>query len=66
MQMAVWLMSKPTLFNFVGKVARKIVPLLPKSLIYNKFNTWGGKQRDLPEIPKKSFKDLYKEGLKDV
>ncbi len=65
MQMAVWLMSKPTLFNFVGKVARKIVPLLPKSLIYNKFNTWG-KQRDLPEMPKKSFKDLYKEGLKDV
>ncbi len=64
MQAAVWLMTKPTLFNFVGKVARKIVPKLPKGMIYNKFNIWG-KQRDLPNMPEKSFKDLYKEGLKD-
>lgn len=64
MQAAVWLMSKPALFNFAGKAARKIVPMLPKGLIYNKLNVWG-KQRDLPNMPKKSFKDLYKEGLKD-
>ncbi|WP_072679457.1 lactate utilization protein B [Arcobacter sp. LA11] len=64
MQAAVWLMTKPALFNFVGKVARKIVPKLPKGMIYNKFNVWG-KQRDLPNMPEKSFKDLYKEGLKD-
>jgi L-lactate dehydrogenase complex protein LldF len=64
MQAAVWLMSNPKLFNFVGKVLRKTVPLLPKSLIYNKMNIWG-KQRDLPKMPEKSFKDLYKEGLKD-
>ena len=64
MQIAVWLMSKPSLFNFAGKVARKIVPLLPKGLLYNKFNVWG-EGRDLPNFPKKSFKELYKEGLKN-
>lgn len=64
MQGAVWLMNHPTLFNFAGKVARKVVPMLPKGLIYNKFNVWG-KQRDLPTMPKKSFKELYEEGLKD-
>ena len=64
MQGAVWLMNHPTLFNIAGKVARKVVPLLPKGLVYNKFNVWG-KQRDLPPMPKKSFKELYEEGLKD-
>ncbi len=64
MKAGVWLMSHPKLFNLFGKVVRKIVPLLPKILIYNKFNIWG-KQRDLPLMPAKSFKDLYKEGLKD-
>lgn len=64
MQFAVWLMNKPALFTFVGKVARKIVPLLPKALIYNKLNVWG-KQRDIPNMNHKSFKELYKEELKN-
>ncbi|RXK12701.1 4Fe-4S ferredoxin [Halarcobacter mediterraneus] len=60
MQFASWLMSKPALFDFAGKIARKVVPNLPKFMIYNRFNVWG-KQRDLPDMPKKSFKELYKE-----
>jgi len=63
MQFSVWLMKNPTLFNLAGKVARKIVPLLPKALIYNKLNVWG-KQRDIPTMPSKSFKELYKEEQK--
>ncbi len=65
MQITAWIMSKPKLFDFMGKVARKIVPLLPRAIIYNKMNVWG-KQRDIPNMPKKSFKDLYKEELQDV
>lgn len=63
MQLAVWLMKNPLLFSFVGKMTRKIVPHLPKSLIYNKFNIWG-KQRDIPKMPQRSFKEIYKEDLK--
>ena len=64
MQAAVWLMKRPMLFDFAGKIARKIVPLMPKSLLYNKYNVWG-QGRDLPKFPKKSFKEIYKEELKN-
>ena len=61
MKVTAWFMSKPALFDFMGKMARFIVPKLPKSIIYNKFNAWG-KQRDLPKFPKKSFKEMFKDG----
>ena len=62
MKITSWVMDHPTLFSIGGKIARKIVPMLPNSILYSKANVWG-KQRDLPDMPKKSFKDLYKEGL---
>lgn len=64
MKSAAWLLAKPTLFALLGKVARTVVPLLPKSILYSSLNVWG-RNRDLPEMPKKSFKELYKEGIKD-
>ncbi len=64
MKIASWLMQQPFLFTLLGKVARKVVPLLPKALLYNKFNVWG-KERDLPKFPKNSFKELYKKGVAD-
>ncbi len=60
LKMATWLMKHPTLLDFSGKIARKIVPKLPRSILYSKFNVWGRK-RELPEFPKKSFKELYKQ-----
>ncbi len=63
-QAAVWLMTKPKLFTFAGKVARKLVPIMPRALLYNKFNVWG-EGRELPPFPKKSFKEIYKEGLEN-
>ncbi|MBF7065642.1 lactate utilization protein B [Aliarcobacter butzleri] len=61
MKVTTWLMSKPILFDFLGKTARFIVPKLPNFIIYNKANAWG-KQRDLPKFPKKSFKEMFKDG----
>ncbi len=61
MKITAWLMEKPKLFDFAGKMARKIVPKLPKSLVYSKANVWG-KQRDMPKMPPKSFKEMFKEG----
>ena len=58
MKVTAWLMGKPALFDFAGKVARKIVPKLPNSLLYNKGNIWV-KQRDLPKMPEKSFKEMF-------
>ena len=61
MKVTTWLMSKPILFDFLGKTARFIVPKLPNFIVYNKANAWG-KQRDLPKFPKKSFKEMFKDG----
>lgn len=61
MKVTAWLMSKPALFEFAGKMARFIVPKLPNSLVYNKGNIWG-KQRDLPKMPPKSFKEMFRDG----
>ena len=64
MKVTAWLMGKPALFDFAGKVARKVVPILPNSLVYNKGNIWG-RQRDLPKMPAKSFKEMFKDGELD-
>lgn len=60
LKMATWLMCRPKLMDFAGFMARKIVPWLPRALVYSKFNLWG-KNRELPPFPKNSFKELYKE-----
>ncbi|MGB5868044.1 MAG: lactate utilization protein B [Arcobacteraceae bacterium] len=64
MQMMTFLFKHPKLLDFSGYMARKIVPKLPKSLLYSKYNVWG-KTRDLPEFPEHSFKELYKKMKKD-
>jgi L-lactate dehydrogenase complex protein LldF len=59
LKMATWLMQHPKLMDCAGWMARKMVPLLPRALVYSKFNLWG-KNRELPPFPKNSFKELYK------
>ena len=60
LKVATWVMKHPVLLDFGGKIARTIVPKLPRSILYSKVNIWG-KKRELPKFPKKSFKELYKE-----
>jgi L-lactate dehydrogenase complex protein LldF len=47
------------LYVLAGKVARWLVPRLPRIALYNRFNTWG-RQRELPEFPTQSFRELYR------
>ena len=55
-------LSRTWLFNFLGGCARTSLRLLPRFMIYNPLNAWG-KQRDLPDAPKKSFRQQYAERL---
>jgi len=50
--------KSPLSYNYSGKIMRLALKNLPKSLIYNPLNVWG-KQRDLPPVPKESFKEWY-------
>jgi L-lactate dehydrogenase complex protein LldF len=49
----------PWLYQTTGKLARWIVPRLPRFLVYNRFNTWG-RQRELPMFPRESFRELFR------
>ncbi|WP_075350438.1 lactate utilization protein B [Algoriphagus marinus] len=50
--------KSPLAYNYSGKMMRLALKNLPKSMIYNPLNVWG-KQRDLPTVPKESFKEWY-------
>lgn len=54
-----FVMRHPRLFNFCGKLARRIVPLLPRFVLYNRLNPWG-RQRELPTFPKQSFREIFR------
>jgi len=60
MKMLSWMMQAPRFYQFVGKTARRIFPYLPRFLVYNRFNAWG-KQRELPDMPKQSFREWMKQ-----
>lgn len=51
-------LGSPWLYRTGGWLARKMVPLLPRFLVYNRLNPWG-KQRELPPMPRQSFRELY-------
>lgn len=53
------LLGSTTLFLLAGGLARRIVPWLPRWMMYNPLNGWG-KQRELPVFPKKSFRQQFK------
>lgn len=56
-----YVLQRPKLFHIMGIVGRFVLRVSPRFLIYHSLNPWG-KSRELPEMPKKSFKELYKEG----
>ncbi|MDX1808030.1 MAG: lactate utilization protein B [Sulfurospirillaceae bacterium] len=63
LKIATWVMQHPSMMALGGRIARKLVPIMPRSFIYSKLNLWG-KNRELPKFPKNSFKELYKERKK--
>ncbi|HEX3999468.1 MAG TPA: lactate utilization protein B [Pirellulales bacterium] len=60
MKAASFVLRHPWLYKIAGKTARTIVPWLPRFMIYNRFNGWG-RQRELPPMPPRSFRELYRQ-----
>jgi L-lactate dehydrogenase complex protein LldF len=58
MKAAALVLSTPSLFRAAGKVARWALRHFPRIAIYNRFNLWG-KDRELPQAPKQSFREWY-------
>lgn len=59
MKMAGLVLGSPRLYALSGKIVRWLLPKLPRFMLYNRFNAWGN-QRELPEIPRESFRELYR------
>ena len=60
MRMAGMVMRSPRLFAWSGRVARSVLPRLPRWMVYNRLNAWG-RQRELPPMAPKSFAEQYVE-----
>lgn len=58
MKIAGWILGRKWVYVAMGKVGRWWLPKLPRWMVYHRLNGWG-KQRELPEVPKKSFRELY-------
>ncbi len=58
MSLASQVFRRPWLYRLGGTVARRVLSILPRWMIYNRFNDWG-RQRELPPAPPKSFRELY-------
>ncbi|MDA0831963.1 MAG: lactate utilization protein B [Planctomycetota bacterium] len=52
------------LYEWSGKLARFSLRVLPRWMIYNRFNAWG-RQRELPAAPRSSFRDWYRHRSKN-
>jgi len=50
----------PRLYGMMAATLRLVLPRLPRFLVYNRLNPWG-RQREMPAVAKRSFRQLYKE-----
>jgi len=53
-----FMFSHPKFYQLAGKIGRAFLRIMPRFVVYNSLNPWG-KQRELPEAPKQSFREWY-------
>ncbi|MFB3815088.1 MAG: lactate utilization protein B [Terriglobales bacterium] len=58
-EVAAFILARPWAYRAMSKLMRVLVPRLPRALAYAPWNVWG-RQRELPPMPKKSFRELVK------
>ena len=52
-------LGSTALYRTLGWLARRVVPLLPRGLVYSRWNAWG-RGRELPEMPRDSFRAQWR------
>ena len=60
-----YVLSRSWAYRLAGRLMRGITPRLPRSIVYGPWNRWG-RQRELPPMPRKSFRDLMQHDLVKV
>lgn len=59
MKLASVVLRNTWLYRLAGKLMRVALRWLPRFVVYNRWNAWG-RQRDLPTVPRQSFRQQYK------
>ena len=59
MQLMAWVLARPAVYRFAGKMARWVTANLPLLVKNKTWNPWF-KQREMPEAPRQSFQEWYK------
>ncbi len=59
MRVAGWVLRFGWLYRAAGWLVRRVLPLLPRGIAYGRWNAWG-RQRELPEMPRETFRQLYR------
>ena len=59
LKVATFVFLYPVLTKLVFKTAKFLMPLIPRKILYSKYNVWG-RGREMPTLAKKSFSDIYK------
>ena len=59
MRLLGWLLRVSFLYRLAAWLARRVMPIVPRAIVYSRWNAWG-KQRELPPMPRRSFRALYR------
>jgi L-lactate dehydrogenase complex protein LldF len=59
LRLAAFVLAWSGAYRLAGWLARHLLPLVPRRLLYVPWNTWG-RQRELPPMPRHSFRALYR------
>jgi L-lactate dehydrogenase complex protein LldF len=59
LRLAAMVLAWSTAYRLAGWLARRILPRLPRRLAYVRWNVWG-RQRELPALPRDSFRAQYR------
>ena len=58
-KLAAAVLNRPWLYRLVGRLVRFALRVLPRPLLYNRWNIWG-RQRELPPAPPATFRELHR------
>lgn len=59
LRLAAFVLAWSAVYRLGGWLTRRLLPLVPRRLLYARWNTWG-RQRELPAMPRHSFRALYR------
>jgi L-lactate dehydrogenase complex protein LldF len=59
MRLAAKVFAHRALYEAVGRMARFLIRVLPRPVLYGPWNGWG-RRRELPEAPRESFRDAWR------